>query len=118
MRPRSGVGAGDHAAHAVADDVRGRIGLDEVQQMVQVGIVVRIPVAVPLPLAQPESPPVGRNHVPVALEAIHQELERRRNIHPAVEKNEFWMARLAPRAHVVAQPADVVIVRCARFRHE
>jgi hypothetical protein len=104
--PDAGIHRGDVAAHAVADERHRRLGLEVIEQALQVGEIVREPVAVALrPLGEAETAPVGRDHAPVAAQRIHHELERRRHVHPAVQQEELRRARIAPAAAVIAQAA-------------
>ena len=115
LRAHAGVQVGDVAAHAVAHQVDAAVLREQPQQHVQVAQVVDEPVPARGPLAQAEAAPVGCDHVPVALERVDQKLERRRDVHPAVQQPQLRMSGIAPGAHVVAQAADVEDVRLAWF---
>ena len=115
LRAHAGVQVGDVAAHAVTHQVDAAVLREQPQQHVQVAQVVDEPVPARGPLAQAEPAPVGGDHVPVALERIDQKLERRRDVHPAVQQPQLRVSGIAPGAHVVAQAADVEDVRLAWF---
>ncbi len=102
----AGVHRGDIAAHAVADEHGRRIRLKVLEQSIQIGKIIREPVAVALrPFAQAEAAPVRRDHAPVAAQRVHQELERGRHVHPAVQHEQLSRALAAPAAAVITQPA-------------
>jgi len=112
--PHAGVQHGDIAAHAVAHQVNRLAGGVVVQQEVEVGQVVGKPVVVGIRGAgQAKAAPVRRKHVPRRAQRIHQELKRRRNIHPAVEQHDLSGARIRPAPHVIAQAADLLEQRLA-----
>ena len=52
--------------------------------------------------------------MPVARERVDQELERRADVHPAVQQEELRRRRVAPRQHVVALAAQVDELRRRR----
>jgi len=104
----AGVHRGDVAAHAVADERGWRIRLEVLEQPIQIGKIIREPVAVALrPFAQAEAAPVRRDHAPVPVQCVHQELERGRHVHPSVQDEELRRALPAPAAAVVTQAADL-----------
>ncbi len=115
VRPHARVHTGHIAAHAVRDEKRRCVGLIDFQQRIEICVIVGEPVTARRPCRQTEAAPIGSDHVPIACEAIDQKLERRGDVHPAVQQKEHRRARVAPGAHVVAQVADGVNVRLARF---
>ncbi len=112
LRPHAGVDARDVAAEAVADDARRRVRREMLEQRVEVGDVVGEPVAVGAPLASAEAAPVRREHIPVARERVDQKLERRADVHPAVQHEELRRGGIAPASHVVRQAAHRDELRC------
>ena len=104
--PHTRVDARHVAAHAVAQQVDGAIGHVMVDDGVEVGHVVGEPVGVRVgALGQAKTAPVGRDHVPVALERVDDELERRGHVHPAMDHEDHGRAFPAPVAYVGAQAA-------------
>ena len=92
----------------MADEVDGRIGLDVLENPVEVGDVILKPVGVGLgPVGEPIAAPVRRIDVPAGIERIHKELEGSRNVHPAVQQDHFARGIARPAPHVVAEAADV-----------
>ena len=93
----------DQPCRLCADDI--------VQHELEIGQVVRIPVAVARrAIAKPEATPVGRDDSPVAVERIDDELERCRHIHPAVQHDQRVRRAgpgVAPLAQVIAQPSHI-----------
>src|SRR6185295_19516925 len=82
------------------------------EKEVEVRNVVGEPVAVALaPLREPVAAPVWRVDVPVALQRIDHELERSRDIHPAVQQHYLRRSLPRPAPHVVAQLADLQELR-------
>ena len=122
LGPHAAVDQRDVAAHAVADQVDGcaavapELGIERIEQEIQVGqvlgrrdiVVDRAVVgrvrAGALRACQPEAAPVGRDHEALALQCIDHELERGRDIHPAMHQHQWHHARtvLAPAADMVA----------------
>ena len=92
----------------MADERSWRIRLEVLEQPIQIGKIIREPVAVALrPFAQAESTPVRRDYAPVSAQRVHQELERGRHVHPAVQHEKLSRALIAPAAAVVTQAADL-----------
>ena len=110
IRPYPGVKQSNVAAHAVADQ-DGRSGHLRIEHALEVRQIVGKPVTVgPRALGQAVTAPVRRHHAPVLRQGIDDELERRRNIHPAVQHDQRVTCLLrcrTPAAQVVAQAADV-----------
>src|SRR6185312_14439893 len=77
------------------------------EQRLEIGEIVVEPVALRLPRRAAEAAQVGRDHMPVMRERIDEKLERRADIHPAMQQHECRPLRLAPRLHVVALAANV-----------
>jgi len=91
----------------VAEQVDGLARRVMVEQHLEVGQVIGKPVGIRLdPFGQAEAAPVVRDDVPIALQAIDDELERGADIHPAMHHEQFGRALAAPVAHVGAQAAD------------
>ena len=84
------------------------IALAKPQDRIEVGKVVRKPVAIQAaPCAATKATPVRGDHMPVVGKRIDDELEGRRRVHPAMQQVEPWQAVLAPFAQMEAQTADV-----------
>ncbi|MNS74369.1 hypothetical protein D3C72_1078440 [compost metagenome] len=102
----------DHVGtHAVAHQIHLSFGLVMVEQRLEVGHVVREPVRRGARIARRQvglakPAPVHGNHVPVALQRIDKELERRGHVHPAVQHEQLGRAGRAPMANVRAQAAQ------------
>ena len=75
----------DDVKDAVAEQIDRLVGRIMLEHHVEVGHVVGKPIGIGMgALRQAEAAPVGGDDVPVALQAIDDELERGRHIHPAV----------------------------------
>ena len=106
LRPYARVLHDDVAAEAVADEVDGLARREHVEQRLEVGDVVREPVALRLPRAAAVPAQVRSDRVPVAGERIDQELERRAAVHPAVHQEQLGRGGIAPGQHVVVHAAQ------------
>ena len=110
LRPGAGVHRSHVAAEAVPDEVDRRPWMDLFEQLVQVAYVIGEPVGVRLdPVGQAVAAPIRRIDVPVAVELVDQELERSRNIHPAVQEHHPAIGATRPVPHVVSEAADVEV---------
>src|SRR6185503_775115 len=116
--PDAGIHGGDDAAHAVPDDPRRAVRLVAIEVRFEIGVVVGEPVTLPRPFGRAEATPVRGNELPLARKAVHQELERCRHVHPAVQQEHSRRAGLAPDADVVAQSADRVKFRATCLHHQ
>jgi hypothetical protein len=114
LGPDAGVQRRDVAAHAVADQRDWLARREMVEQRLEVGEIVRKPVALGRPLAATEPAPVRRDERPLGRPRIYQELERVAGIHPAVQQEHGLGIAARPARHVMAQAADVEIERLGR----
>ncbi len=107
LRTRAGVQADHVAAHAVAQQIDRLVRRIMTQDGVQVGQVVGEPIGVgAVALRQAKAAPVRCDHMPIALQRVHHELERGADIHPAMQHEQLGRALPAPVAHVTAQAAN------------
>jgi hypothetical protein len=81
-------------------------GANGLQQRFQVGDVIGVPVALRLPRALAVAAKIRRDHVALARERIDQELERRRDVHPAVQQEELRRRGVAPGEHMGIEAAQ------------
>ncbi len=105
FRPGAGVQAHDVRTHAVSDqvDLAGRrVAVDERIEITEVFVEPVVAAALPRdrPVGQPEAARIGRDHLPVARERIDDELERRRDVHPAVQHEQRRRIGPAPAPHM------------------
>ena len=96
LRPHARIDRRDIAAHRMTQQVHRLILRIMIKQRIEVAEVVRKPVAIAIDtLGQPEAAPVRGDHMPVALQAIDDELEGCSHIHPAMQ-HENPRCTLAP----------------------
>ena len=105
----------DVAAEAVADEVDALAGREGVEQRLEIGDVVGEPIALRLPGAAAEAAQIRRDRVPVARQRVDEELERRADVHPAVQQEQLRRRRVAPGQHVVVVTAQRDAVRAIRL---
>ena len=88
-RTRARVMHHDVAAEAVADEVRRLAGRERVEQRFEIGDIIGKPVALRLPRAAAVATLIRRNRMPFARERVDQELERRADVHPAMQQEKL-----------------------------
>jgi hypothetical protein len=92
------------ATHAVAEQIDRRIRAEVLEQKIQIGHVVRVPVVVGgRAAAVAKTTPIGGDDVALLTHGVHHELERCGHVHPAMHHDEAGHAELglAPNTQVV-----------------
>ena len=105
-RPHARVNHGDVRAHAVADDARAPARAEDIDHLLEVGVVVREPVAAGTARAAAEAAPVDGEERQCRIRLVGDELEGRGRVRETVQE-EHRVVRIGPPAHdVVRKAAD------------